>query len=299
MMFHKWLYSLSIIFITTSASNFSAAGSAVVNKASTNSGDVVSGLKNAYGDIEILNGGPQQGSMILARLKGEGEVFYKQKKLPLTKEGLFVFGVGRDAPSSIELIVKKSNKSNVVPIKVKSREWKIERIDGLPPSKVTPKSKDVLARISREAKLVKSARTLESDSTFFTMAFIMPAEGRISGVYGSQRVLNGQPKRPHYGLDVANKTGTPVIAPANGTVSLTHPDMYYSGGTLVIDHGFGISSTYIHLNSISVKQGQKVLQGDLIGTIGSSGRATGPHLDWRLNWFQTRLDPQLLIGGAN
>ena len=123
----------------------------------------------------------------------------------------------------------------------------------------------------------------------------MPAEGRISGVFGSQRVLNGEPKRPHYGLDVANKVGTPVIAPVDGIVTLTHQDMFYSGGTLVIDHGHGISSTYIHLNSIDVEGRAESPTRQVIGTIGATGRATGPHLDWRLNWFNTRLDPYLLI----
>jgi murein DD-endopeptidase MepM/ murein hydrolase activator NlpD len=252
--------------------------------------------------LTILTQDPQQGSMIIAKLEGEGDVYYNQKILDKTEEGLIVFGVGRDSKSKIELVIKTKSKNaekpsaeSVVNIAIKKRQWKIERVDGLPPSKISPKSKKVLERIAKEAKLVRNARAKNSVAQFFNMPFIKPAEGRISGVYGSQRVLNGEPKRPHFGLDIANKTGTNVIAPASGTVSLVHKDMFYSGGTLIIDHGFGISSTYIHLSAINVKPGQTIKQGELIGKIGATGRATGPHLDWRLNWFNTRLDPQLLI----
>lgn len=252
--------------------------------------------------LTILTQDPQQGSMIIAKLSGEGDVYFNHQKLDKTQDGLLVFGVGRNSKSSVMLTikhkanaVKKSVSDSIINIAIKKRQWKIERVDGLPPGKISPKSKKVLERISKEAKLVRKARSKNSRAQFFSMPFIKPAQGRISGVYGSQRVLNGEPKRPHYGLDIANKTGTNVIAPASGTVSLVHNDMFYSGGTLIIDHGFGISSTYIHLSAVNVKPGQQVKQGELIAKIGSTGRATGPHLDWRLNWFNTRLDPQLLI----
>lgn len=246
-------------------------------------------------DLTILTAEPKQGSMIVGRVNADAQVLFNDKKLRINPQGYFVFGVGRDAPAKIELTVISQQNQVKYPIQIASREWQVERIDGLPPSKVSPKSKEVLSRIKREAKLVRHARNTESEVDYFKMPFIMPAEGRISGVYGSQRILNGEPKRPHYGLDVANKVGTKVIAPADGVVLLTHEDMFYSGGTLIIDHGHGISSTYIHLNSIDVAVGQQLKQGDVIGTIGATGRATGPHLDWRLNWFNTRLDPHLLI----
>lgn len=245
--------------------------------------------------LEVLNGTPQQGSLIIARLTGEAEVYFEQRKLQQTKQGIVVFGVGRDAPKQVFVTLKSPEKEQKITIDVVQRAWNIEKIDGLPPTKVNPVAKSVLARIKKEGKLVRQARNQKSLAEYFTAPFIIPADGRISGVYGSQRVLNGQPKRPHFGLDIANKTGTPVVAPADGIVSLTYADMFYSGGTLIIDHGFGVSSTYIHLNSIDVEVGQQVKQGERIATIGSTGRATGPHLDWRLNWFQTRLDPQLLI----
>jgi len=246
--------------------------------------------------LQIVTPYPQQGSMIVAKLFGDGEVYFGTKKLKKTKQGYVVFGVGRNAAKQVYLTVKMDrSREQKIPVSITARHWQVERIDGLPSAKVSPKSDRVLARIKREVKLVRDARNKHSDLPYFAKQFIMPAEGRISGVYGSQRILNGESKRPHFGLDIANKEGTPVFAPAGGLVSLGHPDMFYSGGTLIIDHGFGISSSYIHLNSIDVKVGQKVFQGQQIGTIGSTGRATGPHLDWRLNWFQTRLDPQLLV----
>lgn len=245
--------------------------------------------------IELVTKKPQQGSMIIGKLLGKGEVFIDNHKLQLTETGYFVFGVGRDAASVINIRAKFATEEKQFVVPIRSRTWKTERIDGLPPVKVNPRSKKTLARIAKEIQLVKAARRTESELNFFKMQFIMPALGRISGVYGSQRVLNGQPKRPHFGLDIANKTGSTVIAPAHGVVSLVHRDMFFSGGTIIIDHGHGINSTYIHLNSIVVEVGQKIKQGDKIGTIGSTGRASGPHLDWRLNWFDTRLDPQLLI----
>ena len=252
-------------------------------------------LKSHAIELELITQSPVQGSMILAKVKGEGEVYFNNTRLRPTPNGVVVFGVGRDAAEQIELVLKSDKGSAKFPIQIASRDWKIEKIDGLPPSKVNPKGEAVLKRIRKEAAQVRSARAVNSDATDFLMPFVMPAQGRISGVFGSQRVLNGEPKRPHFGLDVANKTGTSVIAPIDGTVSLVHQDMYYSGGTLVIDHGYGISSTYIHLHSISVKEGERVSQGQEIGTIGATGRATGPHLDWRLNWFNVRLDPQLLV----
>ena len=252
-------------------------------------------LAVAAQDLKILTANPQQGSMIIGQYTGQGQVFFDERQLTRDKDGIFVFGVGRESPAQVELIVRYGEKNRVVPVSIQPRQWQIERVDGLPAETVSPKSPEVLARIAKEAKLVRNARDYNSAYNYFKMSFIMPAQGRISGVYGSQRILNGQPKNPHFGLDVANKTGTAVIAPAKGVVTLVYDDMFYSGGTLVIDHGHGISSSYIHLHSINVSVGQTVEQGDPIATIGATGRATGPHLDWRLNWFQTRLDPQLLI----
>ncbi len=180
-------------------------------------------------------------------------------------------------------------------MKIAKRDYRIQRIDGLPPRKVTPKAED-LKRIRQETALVKAARRRDDPRTDFMRGFIWPAKGRVSGVYGSQRILNGQPRRPHFGVDVAGPVGTPVVAPADGVVTLVHPDMFFSGGTLVIDHGHGLSSSFLHLSEVLVKEGQRVKQGELIARIGATGRVTGAHLDWRMNLFDTRIDPQLLVG---
>jgi murein DD-endopeptidase MepM/ murein hydrolase activator NlpD len=152
-----------------------------------------------------------------------------------------------------------------------------------------------LARIHRESASIKEARAKDDARTDFLKGFIWPAKGRITGVYGSQRILNGEPRRPHYGLDIAAPVGTLVVAPASGIVTLTTPNMFYSGGTLILDHGHGLSSTFIHLHRILVKEGQYVRQGDVIAEIGATGRVTGAHLDWRINLFKRRLDPQLIL----
>ncbi len=245
--------------------------------------------------IQIFTKQPQQGSMIVGRMLVEGDIYFNDKMLPLTETGEFVFGVGRDEQHQVQLVIRSKEQTIKYPLYITKREWKIERVDGLAPEKVNPKSQQTLARIKLEGAKVKQARSNDSGQNAFLMQFIQPSIGRISGVYGSQRVLNGEPKRPHFGLDIANKVGTPVIAPADGVVTLAEKDLFYSGGTIIIDHGFGISTTYIHLNSINVKVGQEVKQKDNIATIGATGRATGPHLDWRLNWLTTRLDPQLLL----
>jgi murein DD-endopeptidase MepM/ murein hydrolase activator NlpD len=245
--------------------------------------------------IQIFTKQPQQGSMIVGRMLVDGDIYFNDKKLPLTETGEFVFGVGRDTQHQVQLMIRSKDQTIKYPLYIEKRQWEIERVDGLADDKVNPKSKETLARIKFESKKVRQARSSASGQNAFLMEFVLPAKGRISGVYGSQRVLNGEAKRPHFGLDIANKTGTAVIAPADGVVTLAEKDLFFSGGTIIIDHGFGISTTYLHLNSIDVKVGQEISQNEKIATIGATGRASGPHLDWRLNWLSTRLDPQLLI----
>ncbi|WP_017445487.1 M23 family metallopeptidase [Gayadomonas joobiniege] len=208
-----------------------------------------------------------------------------------TQDGFFIAGFSRDAGPTAELTINYKNGellSKSLPIK--QREYQIDRIEGVPQKTVTP-PESVLTRIRQENGQIYAARNHFSEQTFFLTDFIWPAKGRISGVYGSQRYFNGTPKRPHYGLDIAAPKGDPVVAPANGIVRLAHPDMYYSGGTMILDHGYGFTSTFIHLSKLTVKEGQMVKQGDKIAEIGASGRATGPHLDWRINWYNVRLDP--------
>ena len=211
------------------------------------------------------------------------------------KSGLFVFGLGRDAPKEITItIIGSDTKKENHKFSVFQREYNEQRISGVPADTVSPPT-SVIDRIKNEAKEVRVARQVDSDTLDFLTGFSMPLEGPITGVYGSRRVYNGHPGNPHYGLDIAAPSGTDIYSPAPGVVELVNHDMFYSGGTLLISHGLGVSSTFIHLSKVEVTVGQRVERGQLIGKVGSSGRATGPHLDWRINWFNIRLDPELIL----
>lgn len=242
-----------------------------------------------------LKGNPVQGGLVIGRAEPGTRVFLGERPLRISPEGLFAFGFGRDAPPTALLRIRRPSGETVLkPLIVEKRTYEIERIDGLPPRKVAPSPGD-LARIREEIALVKQARSWDAPRTDFAMDFIWPVTGRISGVYGSRRVLNGKPKRPHYGVDIAAPAGTPVRAPADGVVTLVHPDMFYSGGTLILDHGHGVSSTFLHLRTALAREGQFIRRGAVMAEVGATGRATGPHLDWRINWFDRRLDPALLV----
>ena len=232
-----------------------------------------------------------QGSFILGKTEPGSEVFIDKKKVKVTSDGYFAFGLGRDRKNDVVITI---NKEKIVK-KVLKREYKIQRIDGLEEKKVTP-PEEVYERIKRENKWIGEARAINSDLAFFKNKFINPLENAIvTGVYGSQRILNGKPKWPHYGIDFAAEEGTEIKAMLDGVVTLAEPDLFYTGGTLIFDHGHGISTLYMHMKTLMVKTGQKVKQGDVIGTVGSTGRSTGAHLDVRLNWFQTRLDPATVL----
>ncbi len=236
-----------------------------------------------------------QGSFILGKTEPGSEVFIDKKKVKVTSDGLFVFGLGRDRKYDVVITLNKDGNKQKIIKKVQKRQYDIQRIDGLEEKKVTP-PEEVYERIKRENKWIGEARAVESDLTFFTKKFIIPVENAvITGVYGSQRILNGKPKWPHYGLDFAADEGTKIRAMLDGTVTLAKPDLFYTGGTLIFDHGHGISTLYMHMKKILVKKGQKVKQGDIIGTVGTTGRSTGAHLDVRLNWFQIRLDPATVL----
>ena len=236
-----------------------------------------------------------QGSFILGKTEPGSEVFIDKKKVKVTSEGYFVFGLGRNRKYDVVITLNKDDNKQKIVKKIQKRKYNIQRIDGLEEKKVTP-PEEVYERIKRENKWIGEARAVNSNLTFFTKKFIIPVENAIiSGVYGSQRILNGKPKWPHYGLDFAADEGTKIKAMLDGTVTLAEPDLFYTGGTLIFDHGHGISTLYMHMEKILVKKGQKVKQGDFIGTVGSTGRATGAHLDVRLNWFQIRLDPSTVL----
>ena len=243
----------------------------------------------------LIKGQLTQGSMLVGKLPDAKEVIFAERSLMRDAKGHFVFGVGRDAPQEQHLKWQSADgKWHKVSFTISQREYDIDKIEGVEKKYVSP-SPEVSERIRNDAIMVKTARASASTRTDFLAPVYKPASGRISGVYGSQRYFNGTPKRPHYGLDIANKTGTPIYAPLPGKVAFAHPDLYYSGGTLIIDHGHGITSTYIHMHKLDVEQGDEVKTGTVIGQIGATGRVTGPHLDWRLNWFDTRLDPQILM----
>jgi len=240
-----------------------------------------------------------QGHFIIGKTEPETKVWIDKKKVKITVDGFFVFGLGRDRKYDVVITLNKDGNKQKIVKKVQKRKYNIQKIDGLEEKKVTP-PEEVYERIKRENKWIGEARALDSNLTFFTKKFIVPVKNAIiSGVYGSQRILNGKPKWPHYGLDFAADKGTKIKAMLDGTVTLAEPDLFYTGGTLIFDHGHGISTLYMHMEKILVKKGQKVKQGDIIGTVGLTGRVTGAHLDVRLNWFQTRLDPATVLDIKN
>tara|TARA_B100000900_G_scaffold90530_1_gene73810 strand:+ start:807 stop:1598 length:792 start_codon:yes stop_codon:yes gene_type:complete len=235
-----------------------------------------------------------QGHYIVGITDPSAEIIIDKKQIRVTKDGYFVFGIGRDRKFDVTITKISNGKSEKIIKKVLKRKYNIQRIDGLEESKVTP-PESVYKRIKEENNRIGEARAINSDLPFFKNQFIMPVEGIISGIYGSQRILNGKPKWPHYGIDIAAKKGTKIKSSATGIVTMAEPDLYYTGGTIIMDHGHGISTIYSHLETLNVQVGDEVLQGDIIGTVGSTGRSTGPHLDFRVNWFQTRLDPMSVL----
>jgi murein DD-endopeptidase MepM/ murein hydrolase activator NlpD len=232
-----------------------------------------------------------QGHFIIGKTKPNTKVLIDKKKIKVSKDGYFAFGIGKDR--KLDITISEGGKKIVK--KIQKRKYNIQKIEGLPKKKVTP-PEEFYARIKKENKLIGNAREIHSDLSFFKDKFIIPVDDAIiTGVYGSQRILNGIPKWPHYGLDFAQKKGTPIKAMNNGIVTLAEEDLFYTGATLIFDHGHGISTLYMHMDKIFVSKGDHVKKGDIVGTVGSSGRSTGPHLDIRLNWFNVRLDPQSIL----
>ncbi len=242
-----------------------------------------------------LEGNFVQGGLIFGQAAPGARVTLEGRSVRVTEAGRFIFGFGRDAPAEATLEVAwPDGRAETRRLVVAKRDYEIQRIDGLPPEMVTPPD-EVLARIRAENARIAAARALDRAEPLFESGFVWPVEGPITGVFGSQRVLNGQPRRPHYGIDIAAPAGTPIRAPADGVVAIADGDMYYTGGTVLIDHGHGLTSVYSHMKEVWVRQGARLSQGDLLGSVGASGRASGAHLDWRINWFDQRLDPGLLV----
>ena len=237
----------------------------------------------------------EQGSFILGKTEPGSKVFIDKRKIRVSDQGFFAFGLDRDRKNDVTIKIQKDSKLKTIYKKVLKREYKVQRIDGLPSKQVTPPP-EVYERIKKDNKLIGQARSLDTPYDFFKDKFIYPIEKYIiTGVYGSQRILNGKPRRPHYGIDFHAPEGTPVKAMMDGEVTLAENDMYFTGGTLIFDHGHGISTLFMHMKDINVKVGQKVKRGEIVGTLGQSGRATGPHLDIRLNWFDVKLDPATIL----
>ena len=244
--------------------------------------------------VEFL-GNFKQGSFILGKTDPNSKVFIDDRKVRVSNDGYFAFGLDRDRKNNVLIKIINKKETKLIEKKVFKRKYKIQRIDGLPPKQVTPPP-EVFERIKKDNILIGKARAIDSKLVFFKDKFIYPIDKYIiTGVYGSQRVLNGKPRRPHYGIDFHAPEGTPVKSMMDGVVTLVENDMYFTGGTIIFDHGHGISTLYMHMKDINVKKGQKVKKGEIVGTLGQSGRATGPHLDIRLNWFDVKLDPATIL----
>jgi murein DD-endopeptidase MepM/ murein hydrolase activator NlpD len=255
---------------------------------------LVSGMVVAESAIE-WRGSWQQGALLLGRVKPGQVVTYGGESLETTSQGYFLLGLDREAGPVSRVTVRNADGTEVnEEQRVAARSYAIQRVNGVPQKTVEPAPED-LARIASDQKLVNNARKVTSNETGFLNGFVAPIEGPVTGVYGSQRVYNGIPKSPHYGVDYAAPKGAIVRAPASGVVRLAHKDLFYSGGTLIIDHGHNLTSSFLHLSDILVSEGMHVERGDTVAKVGATGRATGPHLDWRMNWRDVRVDPQLVL----
>lgn len=238
---------------------------------------------------------PQGGVAIVQLAPGEGAEL-DGRALKVSPQGWLVFGAGREAKGTLRFVrIDAAHQRHAHAIRIVPRDFRIERVNGLPQQTVTP-DPAIAERIAREQAAVTKARERDDDRIDFAQGFARPIEGgRISGVYGSQRILNGEPRAPHMGLDIAVPTGTPIRSPAAGIVSFVAPDLVLTGGTVLLDHGHGLSSSFLHLSRIDVHEGQRIERGEVLGAVGATGRASGPHLHWGLNWFELRLDPALLL----
>jgi len=242
-----------------------------------------------------LRGAVTQGGLLFARAEAGARVALDGRALRVAPDGRFAFGFGREHARAAELVVtRRDGTREAMRIEVEKRAFDIQRIDGLPPRMVEPSEQD-LARIKADAEAIAKARARDSAEPLWDTEWRWPVVGRISGVFGSQRILNGQPRRPHYGVDVAMPTGTPVVAPADGVVSLAHADMYFTGGTVILDHGHGVGSLYAHLSAVDVAEGARLRKGERLGAVGATGRATGPHLHWGMTWYALNVDPALVV----
>ena len=242
-----------------------------------------------------MTGVPVEGGLLFVESAPGTTATLDGKPVPVAQDGSFVIGFHRDSPGTVVLRIREPGVDELrMELQVAQREYAEQRIDGLPSNLVTPPT-EVLQRIRDEAARVREARAAPVMTPHYLNGFEWPAEGCITGVYGTRRILNGEPRQPHYGIDLAAPRGATVRAAGDGIVVMAERDLYYSGGTLIIAHGQGLTSTYLHLSSMSVARGDRVRKGDPVATVGSTGRSTGPHLDWRFNWQDARIDPELVV----
>ncbi len=247
----------------------------------------------------VFPSGVTQGALVLGKVPPGSVVTHAGRTLRTTGYGTVVFGVGRDATGPLLVAVERPDgSSEQVRIAVSARDWPLQRVNGVPRKTVNP-PRAVAERIREEQARVAEARLRDDPRTDFARPFLRPVEGRVSGRFGRARVYNGKPGSPHSGMDIAAPTGTPVRAPAAGIVTFADPDLYLTGGTVLVDHGHGISSNFLHLSRIDVAVGDRVEQGQVIAAVGSTGRSTGPHLHWGMSWFDVRIDPQLVLERGN
>jgi hypothetical protein len=250
-------------------------------------------LARRAGAVE-WRGEPAQGGMLVGRAAPGTRLVLDGRAVRVSPSGDFVFGFGRDHGASATLAVTPpGGRAETRSLVVRKRDWDVQHISGLPPAQVTP-DEAALRRITAEREKLGAARAADTALTGFAEPLAWPARGRISGIFGSQRVLNGQPRQPHYGLDVAGPVGTPISAALGGRVTLSG-DFFFFGQLLVIDHGHGVNTLYAHLSERLVEEGAAVTRGQPIAKMGATGRVTGPHLHFSLSWYQTWLDPQPLL----
>ena len=248
-----------------------------------------------------LDGPLVQGGLVIGRTEPGAAVDVAVdgralRELRVSPDGLFLIGLGRDAPPRVTVRVKYAGGVTAVrTLEIARRTYQVQRIDGLPRRQVTPGATE-LRRIKADNAAIAAVRAGDSAGAHFASGFAWPVEGRVTGVFGSRRILNGAPRRPHNGVDITAPQGTPVAAVADGVVALARPDMFLTGQTVIIDHGHGLTSVYAHMSRILVKEGQPIAKGAPLGRVGATGRVTGPHLHWGVTVFATHVDPALLVG---
>lgn len=250
---------------------------------------------NTAGSIEVTRGKLLQGSLLLLQVDTSSTVTVNGETIPVSANGKAIVGFHRDETEPLHIIeTLKDGSKKELTLKPKLRVYREQRINGLPENMVTPPDK-VLKRIVEDRKQVTKARSYSTSINAFEKIFSWPIKGIITGTYGTKRILNGKPRAPHYGIDIAAPKGTPVRAPQAGIIRMAK-NLYFTGWTIILDHGHGLSSTFLHLSGTKTKVGQRVQKNQIIGNVGSTGRSTGPHLDWRINLLKKRLDPQLIAG---